>query len=168
MISSAIICSCNFPATTIVGMSKTVDTSAAAWGSMLLAHARSTEEVNRRAAKAGMPSMDWYDVLWALERAGSQRLRLSEVADLLTTSRPNFTRLLDRLEEAGLVVRERSVEDRRTVYALITPEGKKLRKKMWGFYERAIEEVFTSHLTQEEQIAIESGLNKVYQSLRDQ
>jgi DNA-binding MarR family transcriptional regulator len=111
--------------------------------------------------------MDWYDVLWSLERAGDQRLRLSEVAEMLTTSRPNFTRLLDRLESAGLVVRERSLEDRRTVYALITPEGKKLRKKMWAFYEKAIEDVFTSHLSKDEQAAIATGLRKVYLSLRD-
>lgn len=138
-----------------------------AWGYMLRAHARATEELNRRSAALGLPPMDWYDVLWSLERAGNERLRLSEVADMLTTSRPNFTRLLDRLEAAGLVVRERSLEDRRTVYALITPEGKKLRRKMWGFYEKAIEELFNAHLTREEQVVIATGLRRVSENLRD-
>lgn len=136
------------------------------WGYFLLAHARATEEINRRGAAADVPPMDWYDVLWALERAGEKRLRMSEVADMLTTSRPNFTRLLDRMEEAGLVLRERSSEDRRTIYAVITPAGKKLRKKMWGIYEKAIEEVFTAQLSKEEQVAIANGLSKVYLSLR--
>jgi DNA-binding MarR family transcriptional regulator len=138
----------------------------AAWGNFLLAHARATEELNKRSAAAGFPSMDWYDLLWALERAGDNHLRMSEVADMLTTSRSNLTRLLDRLEEAGLAVRERSGEDRRTAYAVITPAGKKLRKKMWVLYEKVIPEIFLDHLTDKEAAAVAEGLRKVFLNLR--
>ena len=138
-----------------------------AWGNFLQAHARATEELNRRSAAVGLPPMDWYDVLWTLERAGDKRLRMSEVADMLTTSRSNFTRLLDRLEEAGVALRERSDEDRRTTYVLITPEGKKLRKKMWVLYEKAIREIFFDHVTDKESVAIAEGLRKVFENLRD-
>jgi DNA-binding MarR family transcriptional regulator len=137
-----------------------------AWGYFLLAHARATEELNRRAAAAGFPSIEWYDVLWALERAGDRHLRMSEVADMLTVSRSNFTRLLDRLEDAGLATRARSDQDRRSTYAVITPEGKKLRKKMWVMYEQAIHDIFLDHLTEKEAAAMAEGLRKVLVNLR--
>jgi DNA-binding MarR family transcriptional regulator len=137
-----------------------------AWGMFLMAHNRATEELERRAAATGLPPMDWYDVLWALERAGDTRLRMSDLADMMVTSRSNLTRLLDRLEAAGLAVRERCSEDRRTTYAVITPEGKKLRKKAWVMYEKAIEDVFNSQLTDKELSTIHDGLSKVVQNLR--
>lgn len=43
---------------------------------------------------------------------------------------PDVTRLVDRLEKAGLVERERSVEDRRVVLVRITREGRALLKRL--------------------------------------
>ncbi len=41
----------------------------------------------------------------------------------MVTRDPDMTRLLDRLEDRGLVVRARSQEDRRVVRAYLTEEG---------------------------------------------
>lgn len=41
----------------------------------------------------------------------------------MITRDPDITRLLDRLEARGLVVRVRASTDRRVVHARITPEG---------------------------------------------
>lgn len=64
-----------------------------------------------------------YNVLRILRGAGDPGLCRYEVADRLVTPGPDVTRLLDRLEEAGLVDRARDPEDRRHVKARITPEG---------------------------------------------
>jgi DNA-binding MarR family transcriptional regulator len=132
-----------------------------AWGALLRAHARLTEEIERRLAQAGLPGLDWYDALWSIERAGQERLRMCDLAEMMVTSRSNLTRLIDRLEDAGLAARERSDQDRRTAYVTITSEGKKLRKKMWAVYEPAIEELFNAPLTDKERAAIFEGLRKV-------
>jgi DNA-binding MarR family transcriptional regulator len=44
----------------------------------------------------------------------------------MITRDPDITRLLDRLEKRGLVVRRRDARDRRVVLSRITPEGLRL------------------------------------------
>jgi MarR family 2-MHQ and catechol resistance regulon transcriptional repressor len=51
---------------------------------------------------------------------------LGELASQLFVTGGNVTYVLDRLEEQGMVARERSVEDRRVVRALLTAEGRRL------------------------------------------
>jgi DNA-binding MarR family transcriptional regulator len=41
-----------------------------------------------------------------------------------------MTRALDRLEAKGLVLRERSTEDRRVVHLRLTEEGRKIARKV--------------------------------------
>ena len=64
-----------------------------------------------------------YNVLRILRGAGEQGLCRSEVGQRMVRRVPDVTRLLDRMEEAGLVTRERSTEDRRLVRTRITPDG---------------------------------------------
>jgi DNA-binding MarR family transcriptional regulator len=64
-----------------------------------------------------------FNVLRILRGAGEGGLCRHEIADRLVTQVPDVTRLLDRMEEAGLVVRERSAEDRRLVSTRVTEEG---------------------------------------------
>lgn len=53
---------------------------------------------------------------------------------------PDVTRLIDRLEKAGLCERERSVEDRRKVYIKITAEGRSLVDGLDGPVRAALRE----------------------------
>ena len=64
-----------------------------------------------------------YNVLRILRGAGEDGLCRYEVGDRLVSPVPDVTRLLDRLEEAGLVRRARDAEDRRQVKARITSQG---------------------------------------------
>lgn len=132
-----------------------------AWSLFLTAHAVLIEAIERRLAQAGLPALDWYDALWALERAPDQRLRMFEFEHWMVISRSNITRLIDRLEQTGLVARERSDEDRRGAFAVLTVEGKKMRKKMWAVYEAAIDELFDAHLSQAEARQLETTLKKL-------
>jgi DNA-binding MarR family transcriptional regulator len=67
-----------------------------------------------------------YNVLRILRGAGEGGLCRNELRDRMLTRMPDMTRLLDRMEEAGLVKRSREQEDRRMVLTQITPRGKKL------------------------------------------
>lgn len=64
-----------------------------------------------------------YNVLRILRGAGPDGLCRNEVGDRMIKPVPDVTRLLDRLEAAGFVVRARSDADRRYVTARITEEG---------------------------------------------
>jgi DNA-binding MarR family transcriptional regulator len=67
-----------------------------------------------------------YNVLRILRGAGAAGLCRHEIGDRLVAQVPDVTRLLDRMEDGGLVTRERSLEDRRLVRTHITEEGLRL------------------------------------------
>ena len=141
-------------------------TSASVWPTFLTAHAVLVERVEARLAAAGLPPLSWYDVLWALERAEGGRMRLAGLAEKVVLSRSNMTRLIDRLEEAGLVRRERSDEDRRGAFAALTREGAKLRATMWPVYQRAIVELFDCHLAPGEAQVLDAAMRRMLAAAR--
>ncbi len=64
-----------------------------------------------------------YNVLRILRGAGEAGLCRNEVGERMLNPVPDVTRLLDRMEDAGLVARDRDARDRRFVTARITPDG---------------------------------------------
>ena len=73
-----------------------------------------------------------YNVLRILRGAGQEGLCRNEIRDRLVSQVPDVTRLLDRLEESGLVERERAEADRRLVTTRITRDGLALLKRLDG------------------------------------
>lgn len=73
-----------------------------------------------------------YNVLRILKGSEGQGLCRNEVRDRMLTRMPDMTRMLDRMEEAGLVERIRNSEDRRHVATHITAAGKKILKDLEG------------------------------------
>ncbi len=71
-----------------------------------------------------------YNVLRILRGAGDKGLCRHEIRERLVTPVPDVTRLLDRLEEVGLITRERDADDRRLVTTRITPEGLRLLREL--------------------------------------
>ena len=67
-----------------------------------------------------------YNVLRILNGADAKGLCRNELRDRMLTRMPDMTRLLDRMERAGLVRRTRSEEDRRQVGTQITAEGRRI------------------------------------------
>ena len=67
-----------------------------------------------------------YNVLRILRGSEPKGLCRNELRDRMLTRMPDVTRLLDRMEEAGLVERTRSSEDRRLVGTRITAAGRRL------------------------------------------
>lgn len=75
-------------------------------------------------------SLTQYNVLRVLRGAEPEGLCRNEVRDRLLTRMPDVTRLLDRMEEAGLITRERDSEDRRQVVTRLTRQGRQLVDKL--------------------------------------
>ena len=67
-----------------------------------------------------------YNALRILRGAGTAGLSRNDIRDRLVAPVPDVTRLLDRLEAAGLVERERAQSDRRIVTTRITSQGLEL------------------------------------------
>jgi DNA-binding MarR family transcriptional regulator len=73
-----------------------------------------------------------YNVLRILRGAGQAGLCRNEVGERLVAKVPDVTRLLDRMEETGFIVRERSENDRRYVTTRISKRGLELVNELDG------------------------------------
>lgn len=67
-----------------------------------------------------------YNVLRILRGAGPAGLCRHEIGERLVTQTPDVTRLLDRMEKAGLISRVRCRDDRRLVHTRLTEQGQAL------------------------------------------
>jgi DNA-binding MarR family transcriptional regulator len=114
----------------------------AAWRALLNAHSLVVRRIEADLQAEGLPPLGWHDVLWALYRSPERRLRINEVADEVVLSRTGMSRLLDRIEAAGMLRREPVPGDRRGAYAVITDEGVELLRRMWPVYARGIKQLF--------------------------
>ena len=64
-----------------------------------------------------------YNVLRILRGAGETGLGRNEIGERMLKRAPDITRLLNRMEAAGLVHRQRSTTDRRCVPTVLTDKG---------------------------------------------
>lgn len=138
------------------------------WFSFVRTHRLMIREVESRLAASKLPAYAWYDVLWGLESGPQGTRRMHELADALAIERYNLTRLVDRLEQEGLVTRTRSPEDGRAAYASITKEGRALRKKMWKVYESTVAELFLNQFSADEKSTFAKSLDRAAAMARGQ
>ena len=108
---------------------------------------------------AGIPQR-WYDVLVHLEEAPGG-LRMNELAEQILYSKSGFTRVVDRMEEAGLVRRVRPTEDRRSILVTLTDKGSDKMKDARRHHRDGIERHFSQHLTDADVEALTAALEKV-------
>jgi len=129
---------------------KPSDIAVRAWARLIRAQQKLLEHVEADLTGAKLPPLGWYDVLLELQREEGGCLRQFELCEKVLLSKYNLSRLLDRLEEAGLVKRQPCKEDRRGAVVTITASGRAMQKKMWPAYQRAIEQHFARHLSADE------------------
>lgn len=137
-----------------------------AWRAFLMAHAAVIERIERDLARENVLPLSWYEVLLALSEAPGHRLRMSELAMAVVLSRSGLTRLVDRLEKAGLLRRERCDDDRRGCYAALTGEGRAALRRSWPVYAGGISEHFGRHLDDEEVATLTEALGRVLAAAR--
>jgi DNA-binding MarR family transcriptional regulator len=68
----------------------------------------------------------------------------SEIGEKMMVTVSNLTGIVDRLEEKGLVVRDRDLRDRRVVHVKLTPKGAKTYKSTIPIFEKSVSQFFGS------------------------
>jgi DNA-binding MarR family transcriptional regulator len=94
---------------------------------------RTADVLHRELARVLQPegiTPQQYNVLRILRGAGREGLPTLEIAARMIEHTPGITRLLDRLERKGLVVRTRCPEDRRQVTCRIRAAGTSLLARL--------------------------------------
>jgi DNA-binding MarR family transcriptional regulator len=101
-------------------------TPIALFGIIARVHLISKPRINRTLREFGL-TREMFDVLATLRRSGPPyRLTPTQLSRSLVLTGPGMTNRLDRLEEAGLVLRTPDSRDRRSVHISLTSEGFKL------------------------------------------
>ena len=101
-----------------------------------------------------------FNVLRLLLTSEEPALPCQAIGDGLLHRVPDVTRLIDRMEKAGLVSRTRSSADRRVVLVRITAKGKRLCERLYPDVEALHDEQF-AHLSQTKLAALNSALEAV-------
>jgi DNA-binding MarR family transcriptional regulator len=139
----------------------------AAWRAFLEAHAHTTELLARELKEAEDLPLPWYDVLVQLQEADGYRLRMQELADRVLLSKSGLTRLIDRMERAGLVTRAACPDDRRGTYAELTPPGLETLRRTAPTHLRGVREHFAELVSDEEAEVLETVLDRIAVAARE-
>lgn len=115
--------------------------------------------------RAGI-SLRWYDVLVHLEEAPDGRLRMNELARQIVFSKSGLTRVVDRMEEAGLVRRKRATTDRRVIEVDLTSEGLETLATARPLHRDGIEKHFARHIDDRDVKALARAFGKVRDEVR--
>lgn len=107
-----------------------------------------------------------YNVLRILRGAGKNGLPTLEVRSRMIDEAPGITRLVNKLERAGLLRRERSTPDRRQVICVITSKGLDVLTRIDPLI-GAADKAGTAGLTAQEQRTIIRLLDKVRNSISE-
>ena len=87
-------------------------------------------------------------------------ISISALAQKVALDKATLTGLIDRMERDGLVIRQVSPEDRRSVQVRLTPKAEKLRKTLTDLY-HDINRHFLSFLTEKERKTFEQVVEKI-------
>lgn len=131
-------------------MTKPRDAVTRAWIKLIRAQHAALSHVEAALKQAGFPPLAWYDVLLELTREGEGALRPFELERRLLLPQYGLSRLLDRIEAAGLIEKRRCSDDRRGHFVAITEDGRALQRRMWPVYAAAIETAIGAKLSETE------------------
>lgn len=132
-----------------------------AWRGVLFANAKVLRAVEPKLEEHSGISLVFLDVLSRLLDAGGS-LRMQELQARSLFTRSGITRLVDRIEAAGLVRREAVPGDRRGVSVVITPEGARLYAEAIERHKADLERDFAGRLTPAEVEAVADALAKFW------
>jgi DNA-binding MarR family transcriptional regulator len=133
----------------------------AAWRAVLLAQSRALRAIERDLAGNGQIPLGWYDALLELNAAPERRLRMQELAQKVVLSRTRVSRIVTELEASGYVERVPDPDDGRATLAAITSAGRAALRRAAPIYLAGIQEHFTRYLSNTQQQAITTGLQRV-------
>ena len=91
-----------------------------------------------------------FELLMRLQVSSARGLQMSEIAAQLVGSPSGTTRIADRLEKDGLIVRETPRENRRIVLVELTDRGRAVLAEAGKAFRVILQETFGDHLTEDE------------------
>lgn len=112
-----------------------------AWRSLVRAHAAATKALGAAIGGHDLDASE-YDVLFTLSGGPPEGLRPTELSERGLLTKSGVTRLLDRLDERGLIERRACLSDARGQLIGLTPAGRRLLRRATPGLLRAMARIF--------------------------
>ena len=125
-------------------MTRTEASLVEAWRELADRHARATTALERALQDEHRLGVSEYEVLERLATPDKDLHRMQELADGVHLSQSALSRVVARLEGDGLVTRSICADDRRGIYACITPAGRERYDAARPTHRRVLSDVLGS------------------------
>ncbi|GLZ31364.1 MarR family transcriptional regulator [Lentzea sp. NBRC 105346] len=111
----------------------------ALWNRVVALHAKVEAELTKALRREHGLGLSDYRALSLLAQAEDGELRMQGLSDLIGLEQSSVTRLVARLEDAGLTERCLCPNDRRGIYSVITAKGRERQQQAEPTYEATLE-----------------------------
>jgi DNA-binding MarR family transcriptional regulator len=131
------------------------------FGLLLETNARLSRSLGLELESSCALPLPWFDVLLQLRRSPDGRLKMNQIAEAIVHSTGGTTRLIDRLEEAGLVERQHCPTDRRAIHVMITEKGNAKLDEALAVHLGYLDDNLVTRLTSDERRTLAGLLTKL-------
>ncbi|WP_433467519.1 MarR family winged helix-turn-helix transcriptional regulator [Spirillospora sp. CA-128828] len=132
-----------------------------AWRTMLRAEALISRRLQADLLARHDLALGSYDVLMHLGEVPDGRLRMNDLADRVLLSRSGLTRLVDRLQRDGLVIRQSCPSDARGLFAALTGPGRDRLAEATPTYRQGVRDYVLSRLDEPDLRTLRHILDKL-------
>lgn len=136
------------------------------WRNMLFSHSAIVQKLGEELHERAGLTLAQYDVLLRLRDSEDGAMRMGELAEGVLVTTSGLTRVVDRLESAGLVERVRVSSDRRGVRVTLSDAGRAKLTEASKLHREGIERYFTRFITEDEAPALESFFARLFAEMR--
>jgi len=141
------------------------DARLGAWRAFIHANSLLLRRMDEELQASHHLSLAEYDALLQLVNAPERRLRMSVLAERVLLSRSGITRLVDRLETAGMVARTACTTDARGAEAALTPLGVERLRAASRTHLEGVRRYFLAAMTDTDRDALERACQGVLDEL---
>lgn len=131
------------------------------WRTLMQAHGRVHTVLEKALQEAELPPLAWFEVLLPISLSDAGMLRPRDLGCGVQISRSGLTRLIDRMESAGVITRERCDEDRRGSYIGLTEAGEQMTANMREVLDAELGMIFGDLYDEEEAAQLTSLLTRI-------
>jgi DNA-binding MarR family transcriptional regulator len=133
----------------------------ALWQSFLAVHRGIVEQLADEMLTEHQLPLEWFDVLVHLADLPGLRARQKELRDRLLLSESGVSRLLARMEKAGVISRSTAGDDRRGMEITVTEAGQAALLAAIDSHLQLVASLFTDRLTATDRAALSRVLPKL-------
>jgi DNA-binding MarR family transcriptional regulator len=138
----------------------------AVWRSFLDVSRLLFDQLGRQLSEDSGMSLPEYEILVQLSESPGRRMRMSQIADRVVSSRSRITHTVGRMEERGLVTREACLDDGRGVECVLTDAGFDVLESAAPGHVENVRTIMFAPLTGDDVTTLGTALTKVREELR--